>query len=200
VSINEGLIGLRKELETQHFTIKGTFKFPNIPNAQGIPTPLGANTTDTDLAFKLICEWHRNINRVLHKHPVSWRAFPEVLCKEGKDKRPLHYHFIAYTYKQKKFLKVAPNKWEDLIKRRYPKSPVPKLYVELIDRNMTDTDPYGYEAYILKQQHADWNAKNALSSNQLDKHESISLLRFLKLPEYVSSNMGKNHEVVPHSV
>tara|TARA_B100000161_G_scaffold235241_1_gene184517 strand:+ start:67 stop:624 length:558 start_codon:yes stop_codon:yes gene_type:complete len=178
ISSTELLTGLTDELFCEGYTVKGTFKFPRIPNAKGELTPFAR--FDTDAAFELICDWHFNINKVTG---VRWRAFPEIFEKNRKTPTPLHYHALFKPVKEAKFLKVAQRKWINLLRHRYPRCTLPTkpLWLDIIERSEPSSQK-AIEAYSIKQQDDYWNSINALRSDCLYAHnESEGVTRFQKV-------------------
>lgn len=171
-----GLVDLHSELVNQNFTIKATFKFPKIKDTYGEEKSFGKY--DVDTAAQLIFDWHRNLSKVT---PITWRAFPEVKDKSGKP-TALHYHALLSPKREAKFLRVAPRKWLNLLKHRFPQSRSDEkmLWLDRIDRLDPEASE-AYEAYVIKHQDDLWNAQNALSSTDLHTPEQkYGLYRFQK--------------------
>ena len=154
---------LKQELVADRYMLKGTFKFPQIQDHGGIFTPFNAG--DIQMATDLIKTWFTHTNNIIS---TRFRAFPEALELDRRTPTPLHFHalFDVSQPEVKKFEKVAPHKWQNLLKAHFPKSRIPTdaLWLKLLDRSESASSE-DYEGYIIKQQDNAWNASYALSDD-----------------------------------
>ena len=137
---------IENDLKNINATVWITFRFPNLPNASGRLTPLVKH--DTDTAEELIQRCLTNTSNALGKSykvqgktrkwrlPIPFFAVPEVLAKDGKTPKPLHYHGGAFVEMENlpRFMEVMPRKWENLLRSEYPKSKPKPLWMRTIDR------------------------------------------------------------------
>jgi hypothetical protein len=140
--------------------IWGTFKFPKIMNANGILTPF--NKHDTDEAEDLIRDWYLRTNKIV---PFKFFAFPEVLEKERRTRTPLHYHALFDPTNPQKFMRIAQQKWSNLLRHRLPNAMHrhEPLWLEWIDRARIESP----EAYCLKHCDDEWNWNHRLTDESI---------------------------------
>jgi hypothetical protein len=154
---------LKQDLVADRYMLKGTFKFPHIQDHGGIFTPFNAG--DIEVATDLIKTWFKHTNKIIS---TKFRAFPEVLELDRRTPTPLHFHalFDVSPAEVKMFEKVAPHKWQNLLKSHFPKSRIPTdaLWLKLLGRSESASSE-DYEGYIIKQQDEAWNASYALSDD-----------------------------------
>jgi hypothetical protein len=141
---------IENDLTNLNATVKGTFDFPKVPNGIGGYRP--PDKYDSELAEELIQDWW--IRTTKSVGAVRFYAIPEVLKEDRRTQTPLHYHALFVPENPTRFMEVAPRKWENLLRHRFPEGKgIKPLWLEDLDR----TIPESYEYYCLKNTLADWS-------------------------------------------
>lgn len=148
-------------------TIKATFSAPKVGYyTYDRPSLLSCNDCDF-FEMEVLRKFYINMSRVVE---FEFVAYPESF-KRDDEKVPvgLHYHAVIKSENDSKFLKVAPRKFQNVLKSAYPahlcqSMPNNALWLEpLDDKNF---EPRSYENYCIKQYEAD---KRIVLSDDFDK-------------------------------
>jgi hypothetical protein len=139
---------IENDIRDINATVKGTFSFPRLPNNRGSFSPF--TKYDTDIAEELIQRWTINTEKVVG--PIVFYAIPEVREKDRRTRTPLHYHAFFAPENPTRFMEVAPRKWENLLRHKFPKIKSGSLWMEEFDPKL----PESHEYYCLKNTLADW--------------------------------------------
>jgi hypothetical protein len=155
---------IENDLKLLNATIMGTFTFPRIPNNRGKITPFTKN--DTDVAEELIQRWYINASKSVGM--IRFYAVPEVLKRDGKTRVPLHYHALFAPTNPTRFMEVAPRKWGNLMRHRFPNIRPGTFWIDWIDRG----DPHLLESpekYPFKNTSTDygWGISHILTDDRL---------------------------------
>ena len=137
--------------------IQMTLKSPKL-------TPL-FSVKDVDFfETEILRQFYINTRRVVD---FEMLAYPEDRDKNNNFV-PLHYHAVVKTNNYRKFIKVAPKKYRQVLisKLRYRPLfalPTKPIWFADINRELELTNPYRYEEYILK--HYDYSTRLVDSKN-----------------------------------
>lgn len=139
-----------KAMKDLNATIKLTFKSPKVStNIDKEFCPMGIQDTDF-FEQEILRQFFINMNRVVK---FDFAAYPEDRVYDNDKKfTPLHYHAVAKTENDKKFIKIAAKKYAAVVRSKCQQHfsnfimPIDPLYIEVLNRN----EPTSYEEYCLK--------------------------------------------------